>query len=114
MALSCSEISASIWPIRALIIACVSGEAVIVPAMTWSRRLASWVVAGAAAGEAARPGSGALLMSGLLRGGLAPAGLGAEPLQRVGVVEHVLQQLFEAVVAVHLVQQVGEPVARLQ
>src|SRR5947209_4721004 len=138
MALSCLEIRASICAIRALIIAWVSFDTVIVPVMTWStnspirslararcsssramrpwemiwsRRLASsW----AGAADAARLCSAAPLMSGLLSLGLAPAGLAAELLQRLGVVDHVLEQLLQLVVAVHLVDQVGQPVPRLQ
>ena len=49
-----------------------------------------------------------------VRGSRLRPGLAAELLQGLGVVDHVLQQLLELVVAVHLVEQVRQPLADLQ
>ena len=140
--MSCFESSASIWAIRALIIAWVSFDTVIVPAMTWSTNspIRSLARARCSSSRARRPcamiwssrlgllGSVGAAAAGRRSGSvrrrahLRPPRPGRRPgrsrrlsfFSDVGVVDHVLEQLLELVVAVHLVQQVRQPLAGLE
>src|SRR6478672_9516230 len=135
IALSCFESSLSIWAIRWLIMAWASFDTVMVPAMTcstnspirslasarcsssraslpcemiWSRRLTSWA---SAADDGWLCSAAPLLMLRLLLGlGPGASGLGAQFLERVGVRHHVLEQLLQLLIAVHLADQVGQAV----
>src|SRR5579864_6991629 len=125
IALSCFEIKASIWATQALIIAIVSADTFMVPAITCSTNspMRSRAKARCSASRASRPSemilssrppsfvsvvaalawpcSGAVLMLCLLRLRGGATGFAAKLLQRIGVLDHVLQEAFELVVAVH-------------
>src|SRR5262249_15096841 len=100
-------------PIRSLARArCSSSRPIFACEMIWSRRLTSSACAADAGWLCSEAPLDMLRI--LLRLGAGAAGLGAQLLERVRVLDHVLEQLFELLVAVHLTDEVGQAVARLE